>query len=452
MSSSATSNSTFTGSSAYASQLQQVIARAVSIASLPIGQLQNTQANLSAQQSELQNVASSFLAVQSAVSSLSSSTGLGSFAATAADTSIVSPTISSGVMAGVYSLDITDIGSQTNTISKSGLQTVLDPGASNIDASSTYTLTVNGHDYPISNTGGTLNGLAQAITNSPADVQATVINAGSPSAPDYRLSIQSLSYAPDTIQLNDGTTDLLKTLSTGSNVTYQVNGQPDTPINSNSRNVTVSPGLTVQLLKAGTTTVTVAQSSQSLAGSLSSFANAYNGVVSELGRNRGQNGGALTGNTLISTLQQQLQSLANYSSGSGKVTSLASLGLTFDTTGNLQFDSSAFNKAAAASPSDLLRFIGTPTSGGFLQSAQSLLTSIADPTTGLIAGASQDMSTELSSLAAKISDDQANVSALQQKLTNQMATVDATISSLQQQVSNITTLFYDMQTSARQNS
>src|SRR5581483_6560272 len=118
--------------------------------------------------------------------------------------------------------------------SADGLTTVSDPSVSNIDSATSYTLTVNGQNYSISNPSGTLNGLAQAINSSSANLQASIINIGSSSSPDYRLSVQSLNYAPDSIQLNDGTNNLLNTLSTGTNVTYQVNGQPNTPISSNT--------------------------------------------------------------------------------------------------------------------------------------------------------------------------------------------------------------------------
>ncbi len=446
------SSSYFNGSSTYAAQLQQTITQAVNIASLPVQQLQSQQSTLSNEQVELQNVTSSFSAMQTAISALDSSTGVGAFSATVSQPSIASASISSGVMAGSYSLNVTSIGSQTNTVSQGGQPVVSDPSLSNIDKASSYILSVNGTSYSISDSAGTLNGLAQAINSSSANVQASVVNVGSSSSPDYRLSVQSLSYAPDTIQLNDGTSDLLTTLSTGSNVTYQVNGQPSTPISSSSRSVTISPGLTVQLLQTGSAQVTVAQSATNMAEALSSFASAYNSITAELNKNRGQNGGALTGNSIVYELQNQLQSLANYSAFSGSVGSLSALGLTFDQSGNLQFDSATFNQTASTSANDLLSFIGSSSSGGFLQAANNMLTAVTDPTTGILTGASNDFTSELSGIATKITNAQAQVSQLQQNLTSQMAKVDSTISSLQSQLTEITDLFSQMQTNERANS
>ncbi len=446
------STSYFNGSSTYSAQLQQTITQAVNIASLPITQLQSQQATSEGEQAELQNVTSSFSAMQAAISALGSSTGVGAFSATVSQPSIASASISSGVMAGNYSLNVISVGSQTNTISQGGQSAVTDPSVSNISASSAYTLTVNGSSYSISDGDGTLNGLAQAINSSQANVQASVVNVGSSSTPDYRLSVQSLSYSPDTMQLNDGTSNLLNTLSTGSNVTYQINGQPSTPITSSSRSVVVSPGLSVQLLQTGTTQVAVAQSASNMASALSSFASSYDSITTELNKNRGQNGGALTGNSIIYELQNQLQSLANFSPSGGSIGSLSDLGLTFDQSGNLQFDSTKFNQTAATSANDLLNFIGSSTSGGFLETAANMLTSITDPTSGILTGASNDLSSEISGIGTKISSDQTQVSQLQQSLTTQMAKVDSTISSLQSQLTEITDLFSQMQTNERASS
>ncbi len=439
----------FNGSSTYAAQLQQTITHAVAVASLPLAALQTSQTQLVNQQTELQTVTSSFAAMQTAVNALGSSTGVGAFGASIANPTIASAAISSGIMAGSYSLDVSSIGSQTNAISKNGPTIVTDPSATNIDSSTSYTLSLNGSSYSISDPSGTLNGLAQAINSSSASVQASIVNVGSSSSPDYRLSIQSLNYAPDSIQLNDGTTDLLNTLSTGSNVTCQVNGQPSTPISSNSRSVIVSPGLSVQLLQVGNTQVTVAQSASHLASALSAFASAYNSINTELAKNRGQNGGALSGDSIIYQLQNQIQSLAQYSNATGSIHSLADLGLSFDPSGTLSFDSSVFTKTASSSPNDLLNFIGTPSDNGFLSAATNALKSITDPTSGTLSAAAKNFTSQLSAIATRISDDQTSIADLQQKLTQQMANVDSTISSLQSQLNEITSLFTQMQTNQR---
>jgi flagellar hook-associated protein 2 len=445
-----TASAAFTGSSSYASQLQQVITRAVSFATLPITQLQNQQSTLTDQQGELQTLGSSFQSLQNALDSINSAAGLGSFSATSDATSVATASVSTGALPGTYSIDISSIGSQTNTISSNGLTTVSDPSSGNISASTAYTLTVDGTAYQISDSGNSLNALAQAINASGANVEATVVNVGGSSSPDYRLSVQGAGYAPTTIQLNDGTHDLLNTITTGSNVTYQVNGEPATPVGSDSRNLAISPGVTVNVLTTGTANVTVAQSAAGVANALSSFVAAYNSTAAEVQNNRGQNGGALAGQSVVSDLSSSLQSLAGYTSNSGgSVQSLADLGLTFDDSGTLQFDQSVFNQAASNSLSDVLNFVGSETGGGFLGTAESTLTAVTDPVNGLIEQQTESIGTSITNLGTKISSEQDTVNQLQTNLTQQMATADATIAALEDQVTQITDLFSAMQQQAK---
>ncbi len=456
MSSISTPSSTtyFSGSSTFAAQLQVSISRAVTEASAPLQQLQTQQTTLTGQQTELQNITNNFASLQAAVDSLEGSTGAGAFASSVSDNTVATASVSSGVMAGTYSLNVSSVGSQTNAISGDSLTKVSDPTTSNIDSATTFTLTVNGTDYSLSDTAGTLSGLAQAINSSSANVQATVVNVGNSSTPDYRLSVQSLNYAPDAIQLSDANnTSMLSTVSTGSNVTYQVNGQPSTPISSTTRNVTLSTGLTVQLLKAGSATVTVAQSATGIENALSSFANAYNSITAELNKNRGQNGGALAGDSIVSQLQSTLSNLASFSSTTGgSFQALSAIGLSFDQSGSLNFDSSAFNAAAASNPNSVVNFIGTAASGGFLQAATSMLTAVTDPINGTLAQASGVITSQLTSIGSKITADQSQVTQLQTTLTAQMATADAAISSLQDQLTEITDLFAQMQVNEKANS
>lgn len=443
------SPTSFTGNSAFSTDLAQVITRAVGIASLPMQQLQGEQAKVTGQQTELQALAGQFQSLQSALDGINSAVGVGLYSASVGNDAIASASTSTGIAAGSYTVSIGSIGSQSNTISSNGLTVVTDPSTGNIDASTSYTLTLNGQAFQITDSDGSLSGLAQAINASGANVQATVVNVGSQSAPDYRLSIQSLDYAPDTIQLSDGTNNLLDTLSTGSYVTYQVDGQPSTPINSTSRTFTISPGLSITALQAGATTIAVSQSGSGISNALSSFANAYNTIVDELGKSRGQNGGALSGQGIVYSLSNVLRQIATYVGSSGNSTSLTDLGLSFDQNGHLQFDPNTFSQNTAASLNSALAFLGSESGSGFLQAADGMLASVTDPISGMLPQEIQSASDEITSLGQKISTQQTQISQLQQTLTKQMAAADALISSLEQQVTQITNLFTAMQQASK---
>jgi flagellar hook-associated protein 2 len=436
MSTSATSS--FTGQSQFSAQLQTVITNSVARAQLPITQLQNTQSTITGEQSELQTLGNDFQSLQYSLDAINSAVGTGAYVATLDNTALGTATVGADALAGSYSVTVASLGSHTNAISNSSLPTVSDPSTGNISTSSTFTLSVNGTNYSLTPSGSNLESLVSAINASGAKVQATVVNVGGSSSPNYQLSIQGTDYAPDTIQLSAGSTNLLSTINAGSYVTYQVNGQPSTPINSSSRSLSLSTGLTLNVAETGTANVTVAQSTSTLASALSNFATAYNTAASDLAKNRGQNGGALAGQSIVNQLGAALESIANYSS-SGSVQSLSALGLTFDTSGSLNFDATALS--ASTSLSSIDSFLGTETTGGFLQSASSTLSALTDSTTGAITLENNSLASEVTNLQTQITNKQIQLTQLQTNLTQQMATADAAISALEQQQTQITDLF-----------
>src|SRR5581483_6552889 len=110
----------FTGVSSYASTLQQVITRSVRIAALPLQQLQNP----------LQDLDQDFGALQSALDAIHASLGSASYSASSSDPGAVTANAGAGALEASYTLDITDIGSYSNTISDSNLPGVSDPTTS----------------------------------------------------------------------------------------------------------------------------------------------------------------------------------------------------------------------------------------------------------------------------------------------------------------------------------
>jgi flagellar hook-associated protein 2 len=437
----------FSGTSTFAADLQTSLTRAVGIASLPLTSLNNQLTTLQNRSTALQSVDTDFVGLKAAIQSLDSATATNT--ATVSAPTVLQANADSTALAGTYSLHVVDPGSQTSTISGSGSPPVQNAFSSSITSATHLTLTVNGTTFSIDPSANTLGSLAEAINGAGANVSATIVNVGSPSAPDYRLSVQSTALGNVSIQLNDGSQDLLSTLSTGTLAQYQVNGQPSTPISSDSRTVTISPGVTVNLLQAGDATVTVARTQSSVADALTSLVGAYNAAVDDLAKNRGQAGGALTGDSLVSTLSQQLRNLAGYTGGSGSVKNITDLGLTFDATGHLSFDQSTFDSVVAAHSTDVAAFLGSASNGGFLKSATDILTGLEDPIDGTIVAALSATQDQITAQNQRIADEQARIDQLQANLTAQMSAADSLIASLQQKVSYFTSLFGAM--NAKQN-
>jgi flagellar hook-associated protein 2 len=437
----------FNGTSQYAADLQQAITQAVTIASIPLDQVENNLSTLQSESGELTTLQSDFTAVQTAIQNLSSASGTGALAATVSDNTVASVSVdtTAAVEPGTYSLNVISAGSPTTTLSSASLPVVTDPDSTSISSSSSFTLSVGGTNYTISPTSNTLNALAQAINSAGAGVSATVVNIGPPTSPDYRLSLQSTSLGDESIQLSVGTQNLLTVLTDGAPAQYQLDGQPSTPISSDSSTVTLAPGVTADLLATGETTVTVAPNSSGAATALSAFATAYNAALAELGNNHGAAGGALTGQSIVFSLGQSLQSLGEYTGGSGNVQSLADLGLTFNSSGQLSFDQATFESVASTDPSDVSNFLGAPTTGGFLESATNLLNGLQDLNNGVFATTNNSYQSQITSDNQEITDQEARITTLQNNLTAQMTQADTLIASLESQDTYVTSLFTDTQ-------
>src|SRR5579862_471675 len=434
----------FNGTSTYASSLQQAITQAVNIASLPMQLLQNDVTTLQSQSSELTTLQGKFSAISTAIQSLGSANGGAGLSASVGDPTIATATVDStaAITAGSYQITVTSPGSSTTTLSSATLPTVADPTTTSISTSGSFTLSVNGTNTTITPAANTLNALAQAINSSNAGVSATIINIGGPSAPDYRLSLQSTSLGATSIQLSDGTTpNLLTTLQTGTPAQYQVNGQPSTPISSNTSTVTIAPGVTVSLLSAGTTTVTVGQDPSAAENALSSLVSAYNAAATELATNHGNNGGALTGQSVVLSLQRSLQNLIHFTGGAGNVTGLADLGITVGSDGQLSFDPTKFASVAASDPQDLATFLGTATTSGFLATATNTLNGVDDAASGTIQTSIAAFQKQITADNNKITDDQNSIVTMQNTLTQQMSEADAAIAALESQASYFQQLF-----------
>jgi flagellar hook-associated protein 2 len=404
-------------------------------------QMQDEVSTLTGQQSALTTLEGDFVSLQGAIASINSA-AQGSPTATSSDTSVVTATAASDALAGTYSIEVDNAGSSSVALSSAGSTTVTDPTSQDISSSSSFTLTVNGVATTIKPSGNSLEDLVSAINRAGAGVTATIVNMGGSSGADYRLVLTSDNLGPDTIQLNDGTSDLMSTLSTGALAEYKVNGS-STDVTSTSSRITLSPGLTVNIQPGATAgdsaTVTVSNDYSGLSTALSSFATAYNQAVTDVQAQTGQNAGALSGNSTVYQLEDLLDNIAEYTSGgSGSVNSLPALGLDLDSTGQLSFNSSTFS---SLSTSDVQAFLGATTTGGFLEMATNTATSATDSSTGIIENNINTLQTQITNENTLISSQQILIRNMETNLETKLSAADAAISTLQSEKTYFTDLF-----------
>jgi len=435
---------TFTGVSNFAASLQQVLTRAVGIASLPLDSDLAALNNLNTTRSDLQGLDSAFTALQQSVSSLQTTLSSNLLSSSVSDSN-VSATAGSAATTGTYTISVGGLGAYSTALSIAGSTPVTDPSTQGISSSKAFTLTVGSSPITIKPASSNLQDLANAVNaQSNGEVQATLVNVGSTSSPDYRLSLQAASLGPGAIDLKDSTgNDLISTSTPGKLATYQVDGSA-TVISSDSRAITLSPGLTVNLLAqsaaGASTTITVADNPAGLASAFSAFAGSYNAAVDSLAQYHGQGGGALEGDSIVQTLTNALNQLGNYNNGS-PAAALANFGITLDEVGQLSVDTTAFITAANGNFPTLLSTLGSTTGGGFLGTAANLLTGIEDPTAGTLKTEETSVASQVTAAQATIANEQATVNLLQTNLTQQISSADTAIAEIESQVSYVTGLF-----------
>ena len=441
----------FAGTSEYSADLQDVITRAVAIASMPITQLQNQQTFLTGQSDALTTLDTDFTNLQSAVAGIGTAMSGASFNADVSNadgsaSTAVSATLGDGATQGVYAIDVQDIGAYATSMSTSSW----DSTETVSGTPDTFQLLVGNSTYSITGTDDSAGSVAAAINANYGNlVNATVVNVGTDATPDDRISLQATSLGPMTLDIQNASGTSLQTQGTTSGrlASYVVDDSGNV-VTSSSRTVTVSDGvdLTLQSSDPGNDVyVTITQSPSALDSAMSAFTTAYNQAVKDVDAQRGQSAGALQATPILTELEQTLAAISTYASPGSQVSGLNDLGLQLQDDGSLQYTEGTLLSADIENSSAVTSFMGSATGGGFLEAATNALNELEDSTTGLLKNAETDTQTQITNIGDQITAKQAQVTQLQTSLTNQMAEADTLISDTQQQYSEISGMFSAMQ-------
>jgi flagellar hook-associated protein 2 len=223
----------FTGLSTFSSDFQQIIQRSVAIAQLPVTALQNQVTANNDKSTTLQTLNPAVAALGSdvaAIGALASKLGL---TASSSNSSLVSVTNTGATKPGTFTIsNITSLAtaaSETSTAGYTNNQAVSSTGHLNlVVGSKTYSLDLTGPEQ------NNINGLADAINNSGAAVNATILTNG---AQNY-LVVSANNTGATTLQLNDVPPASVLVSNTGTGTETSVNTYPDadtTPVSTSGK-------------------------------------------------------------------------------------------------------------------------------------------------------------------------------------------------------------------------
>ncbi|MCE9638740.1 MAG: flagellar filament capping protein FliD [Betaproteobacteria bacterium] len=324
-----------------------IVSKLMSIEQRPLALLDQKQSSYQTDLSAFGTLNSLFAAFQGAMKNLSAAASYQGLTAGSSDPSIFTGSAATTATPGSYTVSVANIA-QTQVLAATGILSAQ-------SASSTGTLTIKvgsgtAAAVTIDASNNTLEGVRDAINAAGAGVTASVVNDGS--ASPYKLVLTAnATGTSNTIQITNNLAagelhDTIASLAearAGADATLTVNGV--TVKSASNAVTTVIPGITLNLIKSGASTLTVARDNAALQAAVGAFVNAYNNVNSTLGSLTGYNattkqGGPLLGDSAAQNLQVQVRSILSraVAGTGGSLTTLSQIGVSFQKEGSLAVD------------------------------------------------------------------------------------------------------------------
>jgi flagellar hook-associated protein 2 len=450
----ATSTSTGLGTGI---DVQQFVQLALAGAQANITNLQNEQTTLNSQSSAIAQITSDLNNLQSAAFALSDPLGaLAAQTTSSSNSNVLTATAASTATPGTHTIGVTSLATTSSYYSAaaSSSSSVLSSGSFQIQVGNGTPVTVTvlgggsyefqtGNNTPVTVNNGdaTLNGLANAINSQNLGVNANVIQ----DASGARLALVSgTSGAPGdltvtgNVTLSNNTSLNFTKAVTGVNAQLIVDG---VPITSTSNTVSgVINGVTLNLNSPSPNapvTLTVSPDATQATNAINNFVSAYNAAIKDINaqfavNSDGSGGGPLEADGSLQQAQSILLSTISASSGvSGNsgIVNLASIGVNLNNDGTLTVDSGTLSAAISSNSAGVQNFFQAA-STGFAANLSNAITTLADPSTGILGLDAQGITQSAQSLGQQISDLQAALLVQQQNLTQVYAQVNTTLQEL----------------------
>ncbi|MBW8307658.1 MAG: flagellar filament capping protein FliD [Thiobacillus sp.] len=365
--------------------VNSIVSQLMAVERQPLGKLSAREAGYQAKLSAYGSVKGSFAGFQTALQGLNSVSKFQSLTATASDTSVFSASASSNAAAGTYSVEVSSLAQAQRLVAAgqasstaaigSGAATTLtfDFGtigggtlSNGVYSGASFASNGNGtKSITLDSSNNSLQGISDAINAAKIGVTASIINDGS--GTPYRLALSSDSQgvsnslkvsvsgdaAIDSLLGHDpaGTQGLAET-ATAQNANFKLNGVAVTKTSNSFSDVLQGVTLTLNKLTTAPATLTVARDTTAISSSISGFVKAYNDLTNTL-KNvsaydaTSQRGAILQGDATVRTLQTQLRGIVGtaVTGTPGDLTTLSSIGVSFQKDGSLAVDQTKLNNA-----------------------------------------------------------------------------------------------------------
>ena len=389
---------------------------------------QSQQYLLQAQAAALNDIQSRLKNLDSAVSDIRDVLGVFSEnLATSSEESLLSASADSTAVAAAHTIKVTSLATNASYYSNAlaSSSTVIVSGSFTITAGATT------NTIAIDSTNNTLDKLATYINGLGFDARATVVT----DANGARLAINGTKTGKaNDVQLSAVTGFSFTTASSADNAKLSVDGIPlESATNAVSGAIA---GVTLHLTNASPSTavtLTVAPDQDRVTRAVQNLVSNFNSLITAVNSQfkydaTNKTAGALSGDSTIRTLQEQLLGSVGYSSSkTDSIASLASIGVTMNDDGTLTFDSNKFSGLIQSNYSGVKTFFQGSGDGssGFANSIGKLMDQLTDSTAGAIVIDLKGNSDAQKSITDQIDDFEVRIADRRQQLLEQYSKVDA---------------------------
>jgi flagellar hook-associated protein 2 len=407
--------------------------------------LQAQQQTLKDQQSAYTQLGTQVGNLETDSANLTSSTGFSQVASTSSDPSIMTVSAGTGALTGQYNVTVTNPATSQVTTSTNGFSAtstvVADGGSLSFTIGSTTTT-------PILITGSTtLAQLRDEINAQNSGVVASIVNTGSTNklvltsrstgvANGFTVnSSLSLSGGGSVVAFAAGQNSTTGNVQNGQDAVLSVN---NLSITSASNTITTAiPGITLNILKAGSASVGVSASYSNLENALNSLVTDYNNLRGFAAGQQTHNGqsGPLASDTVLRQVTSDVNATLLQSSGSGPYKYLSQIGIQLDSNGNLTFDQQAFETAMNADPTDVQNLL-QGSGKGIFNTLTSHLQNL-DATAGLIRTTQNSLDTQINSYNQQIADAQNRLDTYKATLQQEYLAAEQTMSQFQAEAGSL---------------
>lgn len=432
----------FTGISKYSTDFQSILSRAVSIANLPVRQLQSQQSDLLTKKQLLSDLNGSVSSLATSIATLATLGTNKAVSATTSNASRVSISINGATQVATHTItEITSVAKAASETSISGYATA---NATSVTSTGSLELAVGSKTFsiPLDNDHNNLNGLRDAINNLGAGVTASVLNTGNGATP-YYLSISANTTGQKGLQIRttagDAGTNILTSTNPGANAAFKLDGiavsRPDNVISN------VIDGITFSIVSATgpneSVVLTTASDRTQLIAALNSLVSDYNSVSTKVNAQIGKSAGALSGDSVIRQVKQAQRTFLNFQGTSNSnVNALSDMGIVVDSSGKMSLDSAKFYSLSNADMNAAFDYLGTATTG--LGSTAAKFTAISDAISGSIVTEQKQMDVADARITQQVDNLNTRIDYMQKSLNAQLKAADALLASLDSQQSILT--------------